>query len=1005
MAAPGITLNEIDSTGGVTEVQPSGRSAGVIGTATQGTAFVPITFANNTQFTTEFGNPDANYHAPFALYQWLSNASAGTYVRVLGAGDGNKRTTGATNAGSVTNAGFVVGSRKVQVSNGQLGNNPYATAGGLEGRTYFLGCYMSESAGSWLLSEPGIQTSTAAQPIVRGVLFAASGVQITVSSSAPGATSDIYSLAATTASPAKGWFTGSLDLRSGEQTFVLFLNGHTDSAGYPSILTASFNPTSDSYFGAKFNSNPLLLEEHGYVLYNHYDVLDAFAVPTGSGVAAEAAIRRVSTSAAVEEIVFCLSGSQSRNNGTTTFPNYDGFEDRYGHPMTPYVTSQNFGGTRYNLFKIHARGDGAATNELYRVAIESIKYPAAGSYATFTVKILSFTGEDGYATVYETYSGCDLDPDSDNFIGKKIGDQNTYFDFDRTADAQKIIEEGLYGKVSRRVRVELSDEVINKVIPSNTIPVGSRGLYHLVTSGSGFMSTGSSGPSAHLNVPLTNAREAPVFFRRSINVGDVAGGANATGESKLYWGPQFGLYNSTTRPNDGVSTSTETLGAGGLSSYTKYFPKYHTTYQNPWVGDNDGAATVNGSVVDADLFNRNLFTLENIQVQTSSGGTLDRDRWDEAVYQRDGILDASLGGRFIDTTIDFPSSTPSSYLKFVTFMQGGFDGLNIFDADKFYMRDAAARREMDYSNQGQLNGPTVAAYRKAVDIMGNKTYSDISVLAIPDTRHPAITDYALSAMQTKFDALYIADVELKDDNNNFVTASINAGSSYPNVNVAFTSTRFKNRSLNSSFGAAYFPDVNVSVDPGTGVAVSTRLPASTLVLGAYAQNDRIGFTWSAPAGYTRAVIPGNSLSTILNNDNINTVYDAGINPIVSVPGANIVINGQRTTLVEGSALDRVNVRRLLIEVRRRVKAVAYGLLFEPNRESTIARFNAAVTPIMKQIQSQRGVERYRVQIDTTTTTQADIENSTIRGKIYLQPTKTAEFISIDFEATNASTFV
>ena len=135
-------------------------------------------------------------------------------------------------------------------------------------------------------------------------------------------------------------------------------------------------------------------------------------------------------------------------------------------------------------------------------------------------------------------------------------------------------------------------------------------------------------------------------------------------------------------------------------------------------------------------------------------------------------------------------------------------------------------------------------------------------------------------------------------------------------------------------------------------------------------------------------------------ENVDTVYDAGINPIVSTPGAGIIINGQRTLLAEGSALDRVNVRRLLIEVRRRVKAVANTLLFEPNRESTIARFNSLVTPIMKQIQSQRGVERYRVQIDTTTTTQADIDNNTIRGKIYLQPTKAAEFVSIDFVASS-----
>jgi hypothetical protein len=87
-----------------------------------------------------------------------------------------------------------------------------------------------------------------------------------------------------------------------------------------------------------------------------------------------------------------------------------------------------------------------------------------------------------------------------------------------------------------------------------------------------------------------------------------------------------------------------------------------------------------------------------------------------------------------------------------------------------------------------------------------------------------------------------------------------------------------------------------------------------------------------------------------------------------------------------------------------VKAVAYTLLFEPSRESTIARFNAAVTPIMKQVQAQRGVERYRVQIDATTTTQADIENNPIRGKIYLQPTKAVEFVSIDFVATNAAFF-
>jgi len=996
--APGITLTEIDNTGLVIDAQPSGRAAGVIGTANQGTAFVPITVANNDQHQTEFGYGDALVNAPLAMTQWLNNANAGTYIRVLGAGDGNARTTSGNNTGKVNNAGFVVGSREIQTSSGQFANNPYATAGGIEGRTYFLGCYMSESAGSYVLSEAGIQTSTAAQPIVRGVIFAASGVQITVSSSAPGQSSNTYSAAATTASPAKGWFTGSLNLTGSGQTFVLFLNGHNNT-GYGSVITASFNPTEPNYLTNALNTNPSLFEEYGHVLYAHYPVLDGYAAPTGSGVAAEALIRRVSTATAIEEIVFCLTGSQSRNNGTSVFPNYDGFEDRYAHPMTPFIASQNFGSTRYDLFKIHARSDGAYANELYKIGIKNITYPSAGAYAKFTVDIREWDDTDKDPKIYKSYVNCDLDPDSADFIGKQIGDLDTYFDFDRSIDAQKVVEEGLYGKVSRIVRVEVSDAVANKLVPTNTVPIASRGYYHLVTSGSGFLSTGSANNSSHLNVPITNAREMPIQFRKSINISGAPGAATATAESLLSWGPQFEIANSVTQPNDGTIIT----GMNQMSAYTKYFPKYHTVYQNPCVGDNAGAVTVNGSVVDADLFNKSLFTLENIQVQTGSDGLPDSTKWDEAIYQRDGVLDTALGGRFLNVTTDFLANSAKQYLKFISFMQGGFDGTSLINQDRRYMRDAAIRRELDNTNQGELSGPTVAAYRKAIDILSNKTYSDISLLAIPDIRHPAVTDYALNAMQTKFDALYIMDVELKDDNNNFVTASI-AASVYPSINLSNTTARFKNRGLNNSFGAAYFPDLSVNVSqPGSNVLVATTLPTSTMVLGAYAQNDAQAFTWTAPAGVNRTAIQAIETKTKFLTENVDTVYNAGINPLIAQSGV-VFINGQRTLLIEGSALDRVNVRRLLIEVRRRVKAVAYTLLFEPNRESTIARFNAAVTPIMKQVQAQRGVERYRVQIDATTTTQADIENNTIRGKIYLQPTKAVEFVSIDFVATNAAFF-
>ena len=110
-------------------------------------------------------------------------------------------------------------------------------------------------------------------------------------------------------------------------------------------------------------------------------------------------------------------------------------------------------------------------------------------------------------------------------------------------------------------------------------------------------------------------------------------------------------------------------------------------------------------------------------------------------------------------------------------------------------------------------------------------------------------------------------------------------------------------------------------------------------------------------------------------------------------------------MAEPSALDRVNVRRLLIDVRRSVRNVANSLLFEPNRQETLEKFSALVNPILQSIQEQSGVDRYKVVIDTTTTTQADVENNTIRGKIFLQPTRTAEFIALDFVVTNAGAVI
>ena len=160
----------------------------MIGTAVRGPAFVPVTVATFQDFVAKFGNTDAEKFGPLAMREWFENAGAGTYVRVLGVGDGKTRTTSGNNQGKVTNAGFVVGDQQVK-ANGNVGANPYAFAVGTQsdhdglGRTYFLGAFMSQSAGSTIFEDSGIGFANTAHPIIRGVLMAPSGVILSLSCS------------------------------------------------------------------------------------------------------------------------------------------------------------------------------------------------------------------------------------------------------------------------------------------------------------------------------------------------------------------------------------------------------------------------------------------------------------------------------------------------------------------------------------------------------------------------------------------------------------------------------------------------------------------------------------------------------------------------------------------------------------------------------------------------------------------------------------------------------
>ncbi len=328
-------------------------------------------------------------------------------------------------------------------------------------------------------------------------------------------------------------------------------------------------------------------------------------------------------------------------------------------------------------------------------------------------------------------------------------------------------------------------------------------------------------------------------------------------------------------------------------------------------------------------------------------------------------------------------------------MQGGFDGVNIFDVEKSKITNTAAKREFDDANQFNTSGPTVQSYRKAIDVMGEKSDVDIYLLAIPGARHSVISDYAVDTVENRFDALYLMDIEERDTTNNVVTSSLTQQQS-----VGYTVSAFNSRNLTTTMAAAYFPDIMI-VDPITKSTV--QVPPSVSVLGAYGLNDAVAYPWFAPAGFSRGLLE-NALETQvkLTKGNLDQLYDARINPIASFPeSGGVTIFGQKTLSSQTTALDRVNVRRLLIDIRRKVRNVANGFIFEPNRADTLTRFNNAVQPILSDVQKKNGLSKFRVQIDSSTTTESDIANNTIRGKIFVQPTFTVEFVSLDFVVTNA----
>ena len=267
-------------------------------------------------------------------------------------------------------------------------------------------------------------------------------------------------------------------------------------------------------------------------------------------------------------------------------------------------------------------------------------------------------------------------------------------------------------------------------------------------------------------------------------------------------------------------------------------------------------------------------------------------------------------------------------------------------------------------------GITKGDYSNVINLLGNKDEFNFNIISTPGLvydEHKTALDLLIGMVEDRGDAIAVIDLKVYGSQ---IAEVVNKASE-----------------LNTSYGASYWPWLQ------TG---GKWIPASTVIPGVYVSSDNASEAWFAPAGMKRGVITAQDTERKLTQSNRDTLYAGKVNPIGTFPNKGIVVFGQKTLQTKASALDRVNVRRLLIELKGYISQIADTFVFEQNSVANRNSFLAQVNPYLESVQQRQGLYAYKVVMDESNNTADVIDRNEMVGAIYVQPTKTAEFIYLDF---------
>jgi len=989
--SPGIQFREVDQSRIPKEPQEVGPV--IIGRASKGPGLRPVKINNIDEFVETFGEPQPGgtgddvwrlggdglspTYGAYAAEAWLKNSTPCTFIRLLGRESKYKDSNG--NAGWRVGTGF----------SGGTDSENSVTVGGAYG--LFLinsGSQRDAQAQGRGLPAPNVTGTLAAvwymKDVSSGAALRLRGVNVSG-----------------TLTSSNAYF-----LRNAKQgpTFALeYSEGAVGSETVKKTIDFDFNEDSGNFIRKKFTTNPTKTNSTFYSDSENFFLGESF----------ERDVRGLSLSSSAKNVWGVMLGLQS------SYVGYQWCDNRSSTSpaTTNWIIGQDMGASgSYNprnvdkIFQIKTIDNGIWNQANIKISISDIRYSPEPSnpYGTFSVLVRRAQDNDNFPEIIESFSNCNLNPESPNYVASKIGD--TYSRWDE--DEKRYRYYGKYPNNSKYVYVEMADDVDLGASNPSLLPFGFYGPLRF----SGFTMLSGSRNFKTLGTTTQNKNVGVV------GLDTVAGVDNGVAKhnGKISQMPNrmtasFEFPKTALRADSTLGSFSDRRNAYWGLDTTKFggSVRHSRAYVDVVRGlsdifrDNENGPTISesGSTTSTPTTEyQYIFTLDDISYHSSSTSKITDLSSSVNAYYISGSrkTGTSLSATSSVGTGSYKNTLDEGINRFTIPLHGGFDGVDITQPEPF---NNYAMTDVSYTIN-QYSSYEYNSILNAIDSVADPESAEFNILSAPGITNTGLTDRILDVCENRGDSLGVIDVEggflPKADRS---SATLRDYDTSVRGSVKDVVRNIKSRQINNSYGAAYYPWVQIR-DSSTGR--SFYGPPSIPAIGTYSFSQEASEVWFAPAGFVRgglsngaAGIPVVGVTERLSSRERDELYENNINPIATFPAEGIVIFGQKTLQTTRSALDRVNVRRLLIHLKKEISRISSTILFDPNLSVTWDRFKGQVNPFLESVKARLGLEDYKVVLDNTTTTPDLVDRNIMYAKIFIKPARAIEFIAIDFVITRS----